>query len=362
MADETLIKPGQKYTKRELRLAVYRVRRLPFVINAEYTLRKGESDGSVLVIEVVEETSVFLSVGTNGQRSQQFDPAAGRNRTKTTWQQFGTLGGRTFVGSNGLAEGSVQKLEHQDGELIQGSYTQYDLFGAGTVAGGALDSVQDVKGYDQLQASLFAGIPLTAAQSLRATLFWGDSRQSAVGETFKDVGRGAGLSWLYNTTDDLLFPMSGSSGFVDWSYTRDASHEHVSFEDQQLSRNVVTDIRALSAGVTHYFPVTPHQSFSLGANVYRSTLSSDDGVSNVPWQWTLALGHAITLLGFDRAHRYGDLRFENFVAANYYYLDATSNSVSRSSRDASFVSSLGYRCRWGVLRATLTYSGLWRSH
>jgi len=108
--------------------------------------------------------------------------------------------------------------------------------------------------------------------------------------------------------------------------------------------------------------VAVHQSLSLGANVYRTAFSSDDGVSNVPWQWTLALGHAITLPGSDRTHRYGDLRFENYVAATYNYLEATPGFVSRSSRDASFVSSLGYRSRWGVLRATLTYSGLWRSH
>jgi hypothetical protein len=122
----------------------------------------------------------------------------------------------------------------------------------------------------------------------------------------------------------------------------------------------VSDARTFTAGVTHYFPLAAHQSILLAGNLYRANLASDTA-SNVPWQWTLAAGHAITLLGFDRTHRYGDLRFENYVAATYNYLEATSGFGSRSSRDASFVSSLGYRSRWGVLRATLTYSGLWRS-
>ena len=68
VSGETLLKMGQTYTERELRQAVYRVRRLPFVVNAESTLRKGEHDGYELVIPVVEETPVFLSAGTNGQR------------------------------------------------------------------------------------------------------------------------------------------------------------------------------------------------------------------------------------------------------------------------------------------------------
>ena len=361
VADETLLKVGQTYTESELRQAVYRVRRLPFVVNADFSLRKGEHDGYDLLLQVIEETPVFLSAGTNGQRAQQFDGLAGRNRTTTAWQQFGSLGGRTFVGSSGLVEGSVEKLQHQEGELVRADYQQFDLFGAGTVAGGGLDSIQGVKGSDQLQASLFGGIPLTAAQSLRATLFWSDSRQSAFNQTFKSMDRGAELSWLYNTTDDPLFPMSGSSGFVDGLYERDTSHDRQSFEGEQFNRSVVTDVRSLSAGITHYFPVAAHQSLSLAANVDRTAFSAE-GASNVPWQYTLAVGHAITLLGFDRTHRFGDLRFENSVVATYNYLEATSGFSSRSSRDGSFVSSLVYRSRWGVLRAMLTYSGLWRSH
>ncbi len=361
VADETLLKLGQTYTEREIRQAVYRVRRLPFVVNADFSLRKGEHDGYELAIQVIEETPVFLSLGTNGQRAQQFDVLAGRNRTTTTWQQFGSLGGRTFVGSSGIVEGSVEKFEHQDGELVHAGSTLFDRFGAGTVAGGTLDSVQGVKGYDQLQASLFGGIPLTAAQTLRATLFWSDSRQSAVNQLFKTKDRGAELSWIYNTTDDPVFPMSGSLGFVDWLYERDMSHDRQSFEGELFSSSAVTDVRSLVAGVTHYFPVAAHQSLSLAANVDRTALSAE-GASNVPWQYTLAVGHAITLLGFDRTHRFGDLRFENSVEATYSYLESTPGFASRSSRDGSFVSSLGYRSRWGLIRATLTYSGLWRSH
>lgn len=360
VADETLLKRGQSYTEDQLRQAVYRVRRLPFVVNAEYTVRKGEHDGYALVIEVIEETPVFLSAGANGQRAQQFDFSAGRNRTTTTWQQFGTLGARTFLGSNGIGEASVQKLQHEDGEFAAAGYTQYDLFGAGTFLHGGLASAQGFKNYNRTDAFLDGGLPLTAAQTLRMSLFWGRSNQTFFGETSKDVSRGAALSWSYDTTDDPLFPRSGSYGSASWSYDRDTNDEKISFDGEQLSQRLVSNARTLTAGATHYFPVAVRQSLWLAANVYRANLASDTA-SNVPWQWTLAVGHSITLLGFDRTHRYGDLFFSNYVAATYNYLEAAHGFTSRSSRDASFVSSLGYRSRWGVLRASLTYSGLWRS-
>src|SRR6185369_10001498 len=360
VADETLLKLGKSYTENEVRQAVYRVRRLPFVVNAEYALRKGEHDGYALVIEVIEQTPVFLSAGTNGDRSQQFDFSAGRNRTTTTWQQFGSLGARTFLGSNGIGEASVQKQQHQDGEFIQGTYTQYDLLRAGTSLRGGISSAQGFKNYDQTFAFLDGVLPLTAAQSIDVSLSWGRTNQTFFGDSFKDVSRGAALAWTYDTMDDPLFPMSGSKGFASWSYNRDTNDEKVSFNGEQLSRRLVSDARTFTVGATHYFPVATHQSILLAANLYRANLASDTA-SNVPWQWTLAVGHAITLLGFDRTHRYGDLRFENYVATTYNYLEAASGFGSRSSRDASFVSSLGYRSRWGVLRATLTYSGLWRS-
>src|SRR5215207_3311596 len=50
---ETLLRAGETYTEDQLRQAVYRVHRLPFVLDASFSLRKGSQRGAYeLVIEV----------------------------------------------------------------------------------------------------------------------------------------------------------------------------------------------------------------------------------------------------------------------------------------------------------------------
>src|SRR3954469_2979572 len=50
---ETLLRTGESYTEDELRQAVYRVHRLPFVLDASFSLRKGSRRGAYeLLIEV----------------------------------------------------------------------------------------------------------------------------------------------------------------------------------------------------------------------------------------------------------------------------------------------------------------------
>src|SRR5689334_4971821 len=53
---ETRLAAGHSYTTEQLDQALYRVRRLPFVVDATYTLRPGTTpDARVLIISVVEQ-------------------------------------------------------------------------------------------------------------------------------------------------------------------------------------------------------------------------------------------------------------------------------------------------------------------
>ena len=67
---ESLLRAGQSYTETVLRQGVYRVRRLPFVRAARFSLRKGSERGSYELVITVEEThrvffgaEAFLSEG-----------------------------------------------------------------------------------------------------------------------------------------------------------------------------------------------------------------------------------------------------------------------------------------------------------
>jgi hypothetical protein len=359
VTEESLLKPGQAYLEQELRQAVYRVKRLPFVVDAEFSLRKGSERGAYeLVITVEEATPVFFSADADAQRAQQIDFFSGKRRTITTWQRFGTVGGRVFAGSHGLAYGSVEKAQHQDGEFVQAGYTQYDLFGAGSFASMELDSTQGVRGYDQLQAALFGGIPLTAAQSLRADLSWGRWKNSfgnSFGNAFsQDVSKYADVAWVYNTTDDPLFPMSGSTASTSVDYRTDAEHvEEPGFEDRRTARSL-----GFGASGEHFWPLTSRQALELGGSLYWQRLSTSDLPTSTSFQGTLSAGHSVSLWGYEKTQRIGDLRFENSIVA--FYTKDTSPFFGRQvAKTASFVSSLRYRSRWGVLRASFTYADLW---
>jgi len=357
VTDESLLKPGQIYAEPQLRQAVYRVKRLPFVVDAEFSLRKGSARGAYeLVIKVEEATPVFFLAEEDAARVQQTDFFTGRKRTSTVWQRLGTLGGRMFVGSYGLAYGSVEKVQHQDGELVQAGYRQFDLFGSGSFANVELDSTQGVKGYDQLGVDLSGGIPLTAAQSLRIDVGW-DRRKDTFGPPdgfSEDNGLFAAAEWVYNTTDDPLFPLSGTTGLAFISYRTDVAHNvEPAFDlDQRLTGRSL----GYSAGGETFWPLTARQSLELGAGAGGQRFSVTQQGSSSSFQGNLIVGHAVNLWGYEKSERFGDLRFENFVVLDY--VDQRQGVQSRKT--ARLTSSLLYRSRWGVLRASFTYDDLWR--
>lgn len=357
VAEESLLKPGQTYSEQELRQAVYRVKRLPFVVDAEFSLRKGSERGAYeLVITVEEATPVFFLADAGAQRAQRLGPS-GKLQTTTLWQRLGTLGGRVFVGSHGLAYGSVEKAQHQDGELVQLGYTQYDLFGAGSFASAQLDSTEGVKGLDQYRVSLIGGVPLTAAQSLRATLFWGRSKiLYGNDQSTEEVARLADLAWVYNTTDDPLFPMSGSTASAGVTYQTSTAHfvaPSFQTDDRESSHSL-----SFGLGGEYFWPLTSRQSIEMGFGFNRQRSSASTFPASTFLQGTLSAGVATSLWGYEKTQHFGDLRFESFILVSYS--DASSAFfTSHPVKSASFISSLGYHSRWGVVRLSFTYADLW---
>src|SRR5512143_1105438 len=57
---ETLLRPGGSYTEDQLRQAVYRVHRLPFVLDATCSLRKGSRRGAYELLIEVEPARWFF--------------------------------------------------------------------------------------------------------------------------------------------------------------------------------------------------------------------------------------------------------------------------------------------------------------
>ena len=127
---ESLLKGGATYDEGELRDAVYRVKRLPFVLLADFSLRKGSVRGSYeLIITVVATKRFFFTSGVSNWKGAGA-PADHDEQGSVGFRQ--TIGsfGELFVQSSGILytekTGFVPSL--------QLGYNQYNLFGRGAVA------------------------------------------------------------------------------------------------------------------------------------------------------------------------------------------------------------------------------------
>jgi outer membrane protein assembly factor BamA len=350
--EESLLVPGTTYTEQELRLAVYRVKRLPFVVDAELSLRKGSERGAYeLVITVEEAKPVFFLAQADGTSSAGWRPRA------VDWVESATAGGRYFVGSHGLAYGSVQGFHGVDGTLLRAGYTQYDLFGKGSFAGLDVSTLQGIGGLDNRTISLAAGYPLTAAQSLRASVFneWWREDRFFKNETDR---WDASLSWIYDTTDDPLFPSSGTKVSAGSNYSQDRTVERSRLPGEEDFRSTSHDFNFAVFG-QRYWPVTARQSVSVELDGIRSKSGTSDGFDGTDLRAILAVGYAWDLLGLSRGGRSGDLRFETTLLGNYEdFSPAFGQSPAKS---VGIQASLAYRNAWGVARLSFRYADLWSS-
>jgi hypothetical protein len=361
VADESLLNTGESYSEGELRQAVYRVKRLPFVVDAEFSLRKGSERGAYELVITVEETkALFFSAAADAQSVQRLFPD-GRRERDTAWRESGSVGGRYFVGSYGLAFGSVTKTKDQDGELLQAGYTRYNLFGAGSFASLALSTETGIEDSDDLQAALTVGVPLTATQSLRSTVSWFrvenvfrvgvvDAPDAIRTERHLDALQ-ASLAWIYDTTDDPLFPLTGVKVTAGGTY----SSAETSFRSQpplEFDGTTTEHFADAFASGQRNWALTARQSVFLGLDTgYRR--NSGDGFAERALVGGLAIGHSVNLWG-----RLGDVRFENRVQESYVHVSPRFDGDDTFDR-ADFVSSLSWRSRWGLVSASFTYLGLW---
>jgi hypothetical protein len=351
---ESLLKEGQSYGEDDLRVAIRRIKRLPFVIEASFALRKGTERGRYELVITVEETrplfaDVKLQPNVNANRIEEDLPIA---QHRVDFGGESLLGFREFVGSTGLIFATLGSSN----SFSQVGYTRYDLFGGGSFASVAL--AYDPNS-DTYTPSLSAGLPLTVNQSLRATV-------SRLRSTFKsgsfrldEENRSAQLDWLYNTTDDPLFPTQGNEAEVDFVYQ--SLDDHIK-EASQGSFRLGEHIHTLTLTGRHHLPLTARQSLSLGliGSTYRYTTFEPFFTSrpSFGYQGTFEVVHAVDLWQGERARHWGDFRLETTGA---YVLTSTAPIFNANGYAPVYQlavrTALVYRSPWAVVRLGLVYSG-----
>ncbi|HEX4952427.1 MAG TPA: BamA/TamA family outer membrane protein [Thermoanaerobaculia bacterium] len=360
---ESRLVTGQSYSESQLAEAVYRVRRLPFVLDAQFALKKGTERGAYVLVITIEPTRpVFYEVGhssligANGELEIEGSTGA-------------SFGARQFVGRHGLLFGSVLKGEGLDEIPLELGYTHYDVFGTGSfvtvIAAGAVGS--DERDTYSLQAEI--GVPLDLRQSLRGQLAWSeaDLDERRFGGDPGSFNRrssealSAALSWVYDTTDDPFFPTRGTRGVVGTSIGRSRTSGSLVFLDQRFDEDREQTLwRVAAEGLRHY-RVSPRQTLSAGAGAvwFRSEVEgnapaplADFSFDRESYSAQVSLGYALDVLPAARPIEWGDLRWETRLALGFVDPD---DAFAVSSTSATLSTSVVFRHAWGLSRLTLTY-------
>jgi hypothetical protein len=350
---ETKLAFGSAYTEPQLQDALSRVQRLPFVIHAEFALQRGTvRDQYILVITIEETKALFFDYGALYERA----PGINHN------EEYPNLGARVFVGSRGVL--MLRADTHGDDRFSSNrplyglAYTQYDLFGTRASITAAvqyrkdyldLHGFQQVVGRqglrfgDHLLYDITAAQPLFGNNAIRAS--WhreiGLVLSSPTARLIKVVQvhyDDAEVAWLYNSTNDLLYPTSGTyaeARVETQSFTRLVPIEGLPEADRS-SYYWQRDAHMLA---TRYFALSDVQSIMLGA---EATAAQDRPLR----QLHLRGGYASTWISTRPGIGTSTLRFE-CSAEQVLTLHDQTYSIA--------VTGLAVRTAWGVAHLDLRY-------
>lgn len=344
---EARLVPGRQYTEDEIRLAVYRVRRLPFVLHADYSLRDGqEGGGRRVVFEIEANHPFFVEAEGNAARRN----GAEEDDDQTEWSLAAEAGVRMFVGGQGLLTGSISGFDEIGPDSVLAAYTRYGLFGRGAKAQASVRTNFDRDEGDVYDGQLSLEVPIAGDHSLRGGLGWFKSKRDDSDFVSESESRRADLAWIFETTDDPRFTTRGTFATAGLHYgDAEQSFRASDFSDDDESSGFGALVEA-----RRYWPVSLRTSLSadLLASWDRNELDGFDGNQESTFA-ALGVGHAFDILGTGTARRGLDLRWENHLHLAESRFESPFGT--QRSTDASFTTGLAVRAGWGLARLSFTY-------
>jgi hypothetical protein len=346
---ETRLRAGRAYTTGQIDQALYRVRRLPFIVDATYSLDPGSApDRRVLTIHVIEEQRFHYTFDAQGvaQRGGYATSTAG-------------LGLHFFPGSNGILDANMGGVGSSGGGGagnghfgdVSVQYTGYGLFGSSAFAGIGVTTRYNGGGERLTSPLALVGIPLTQTQTVRGTY-----QRSGLKSDNNSVMT---VEWLLDTTDDPYFARRGVSlaAGPQWQKFHFAatfnSPPHVLVVDDNLKSS------GFVAAAEKFWPVATHSALWARANGSALTDSpTSNGVKGPDTHRQLGdvlIGVAQNFDAWrgtegDGFHR---LRVELGVG---YHRDRQKHTFSTEDRSGGelFVN-IAHRSRYGVFRLGVSF-------
>jgi hypothetical protein len=202
---ESRLHEGQTVTESELRDADSRIKRLPFVLDATFSLERGSvRDAYVLVITVNETRPLFYL-------SEIVPYARARNSVRQI-DNAALAGARLFAGRSGAFHiaviGTQNPRPYEDDfySTVQAGYTRYGLFSGRAFASLTLNrSIRPSEDGSTLPGGVI-GVALAPNETLTISYTGSDIR----GEENRRTERNFETRLAYDTTNQPFFPTSGS--------------------------------------------------------------------------------------------------------------------------------------------------------
>ncbi len=403
VAAETLLAIGQSYTEKQLQQALHRVERLPFVVEADFALRKGTERGRFeLVIKVVETMPIFAGGGL----ALDWTGVTSNDSLLPQAALAPELGGRLFFrGQNEVSltlRGPVTLFTPTTGTDSTSSfvtdftpsfdlaYTHHNLFGrhlVGSVSLGATRTVgEEHSERHERHGSAELALPLSRASILKARIslgryessfdFGSDPSVDPPPSQSSSAYHGASLTWQSDTTDDPFTPRAGRKlgATVSYGWSNDSgTRTQWVFEDPETHEPLesASDRTGLWASVdsSRFWPLSSRLSLGVRGNLNAGgtrsveTLTQHGSVRHGTGRQRSEGGElAVSLLGTlgsrpgaatrswwelrgSLAHSAYDNEFEPGWAED--------NSGRFSNATVSF--GLALRGRWGIAHFGITY-------
>lgn len=352
---ETRLEEGRTYSEQELKQAIDRVNRLPFILDASFALEKGAERGKyVLVLTIVETKPLFAEATSITYEG----PGAYRSHT----EDYVRSGVRWFLGSGSLVHAST---DFDDNYEV--GFTQYNLFGRAAFASlsvrwteadidtmivGPDGQVGHYSAEIDPSPQLRIGVPLFGDHSIVAEASqqrvvsrseFGDVDQEQDQETFfSDV------AWIFDTSDDPILPTAGTV----WRTGISSSWTDQSLLFQDGVSDSSTRFDSLYTRFEQYRPINDWISILYGITGGTTRISSDTlngELESDTWGYAPTAGVSASLWSERLTRKLGDLRLE--TRAQYAI-----NEGDFDSRALGLTSAIVQRNVWGTLRLAFTYT------
>jgi outer membrane protein assembly factor BamA len=366
---ESHLREGQSYGEPALRDAMARIQRLPFVVYTDFRLARGSAPGKYILEITIKQTRAFFLTAENDTR---WSPEDRIDRTHPPFPTIGTyvaqrttsdltLGTRAFVGAKGVVNLAAQRFSDRN-DTYTFSYSQYDLFGTRASLTAVVSYIQSPRSKptaaesridwhhrDNLTYELIGILPVADHDFLRAS--WQHSERPLLflelpPETqrlrFALISRPEvryELFWIHDTTNDPLFPTSGTRFTAGGTHTTTPTSGLV-----QLGRVKQEELKTT---LERSWSLTTAQAGTLGGSA-----SSFDSIIR---DYRMFGRYSLDLWGRERTLRDGDLRLE--VEGDRHFVRVQRPPFRAES---TLRISLASRNVWGVLRLNFDYTA-WRT-